>query len=329
MKKKYRFINSLEQANQNSGLYDNIKLELSYGKDFWGFHYTTLGFGNLLAAEVAAASLMFGQYNQKKLMGFYKNRIFFLTRDLKYWMDRSIFTIPTKNDILRCFKHNRKINDLTQSYIDIEKRCLHITTHLINVDKHYLSFIHQNILSQIKNIDDNEHHINHFATKQQLLSTPGVLNVGVHLRHGDFTVGDNIDKLASNERVPLTWYKKMINKIMIDFAEQQIVFEIFSDSEVEIHNLIDFTPDNVRFIKHSKRDTGIITFEKMRKTAILLNGNSTLSTWSTILSNQLSIFPGRMAAYEANRIFVNQFISSNDFLNDINSLSLKLKLKNN
>ena len=122
MSNHFKLMSSLEECFRDKDLYDTIKLEISYGKDFFGFHYTTLGFANLLAAEVGAVILSSSGREKKIIVGFYSNRLFFLTRKLSYWYDRSVFGIPSFHELFSRARHPNKRYDQTESYINIKKK---------------------------------------------------------------------------------------------------------------------------------------------------------------------------------------------------------------
>jgi hypothetical protein len=102
-------------------------------------------------------------------------------------------------------------------------------------------------------------------------------------------------------------------KILLDCKNLNISrVEFFSDTYLDTNQIFNICGNDVEIIFHSIFDTGMEALNKMMINDILIHSNSSLSTWASIISGQVAIFPGQAAVYNAELYFPNNFISFND-----------------
>ena len=116
-------------------------------------------------------------------------------------------------------------------------------------------------------------------------------SIAIHIRMGDFINPVNEKSLRKGEwnyRLPMKWYKGLINKIK---KESDLPIYIFSDAfDDEIKEILLF--DNCSRVYFGSAISDLIAISKCR---ILISSASTFSMWASFLGQMPTIwFPGQM-----------------------------------
>jgi len=300
-------INSLEQCIESIDQYDKVKFELSHGIEFPGFNLTNLGFGNLISVYMGFSILNFHSKNSLSFIDFYKNRIHYITKHFFRWYARSSFAI---DEFVRVKERYTKFYDNKkdfESYIDTENKILYLSTNLVNSDENFL----RPIKDTISNNFLNELNIPHVNITQK--SKKDHLSVGLHLRRGDFIVAKKQDgfmpNLSPSDEIQFIILNKVIDKNNI------FSIDIYSDQKLSLDYINNFRTNlSIPLLIHNHSEAGNLTFHKMLQNDILIQSNSTLSTWASILSGSKAIYPWEKTPYNADYFFPNQFISFRNYL---------------
>lgn len=143
--------------------------------------------------------------------------------------------------------------------------------------------------------------------------------IAIHIRMGDFIYTDNEDKLRSgvwNHRIPLRWYKSIINKIR---KETDISIYVFSDAcDNELKEILDL--ENCKRVYFGSAIGDMLALSNAR---LLVASASTFSMWASFLGKTPTIwFPGQMRQRVVNEIKV--FEGELDYNEELPELVLKL-----
>jgi hypothetical protein len=315
--KQIKVIQSLSECIEFSNFYDKVIFNISYGREYPLFHYTTIGFANLVAVFMGFLSLQKSINKEIVSISFYNNRIFFVHRNFKYWFLRSSFGFDSLSKIYWRINLNNKNINILDSYIDINLKTLYLSTHLVNIDNNYINLVQKN-LNQIEYNDLLSYGI--ILPKKIKSTQPKKIVVGVHLRRGDFKVSES-EEIEGPNSSPGLKYSLNILDTLLKYKKLNISrVEFFSDSSIDLSNLSHLYDGNIDFIVHSSFDTGLETLNKMISNDILIHSNSTLSTWASIISGNIAIFPGVSAVYNTDKFFSEKFISFSELPHKLEKL---------
>jgi hypothetical protein len=320
--KQIKLIKSLTECIELSDFYDKVIFDISYGREFPFFHYTTIGFANLVAVFMGFLSLKQSINKDITCIPFYNNRVFFVHGNIKYWYLRSTFGTESPSKIFWRNLLKNKNKNILETYIDLKVKTLHLSTHLINIDNDYLNLIQKNLFK----INSTELLLYGIILpeKKKKSSSPKIV-VGVHIRRGDFKVSES-EKLEGPNSSPSLKSSLSILHILLNFKALNISrVEFFSDSNLDLGYLSNLYGKDINFIVHSSFDTGMETLNKMISNDILIHTNSTLSTWASIISGQIAIFPGVSAVYNSDKIFSDKFISFSELPHKLEKIASMLE----
>ena len=143
--------------------------------------------------------------------------------------------------------------------------------------------------------------------------------IAVHIRMGDFLHTDNEDKLRSgvwNHRIPLRWYKSIINKIK---KETDISIYVFSDAcDNDLKSILDL--ENCKRVYFGSAIGDMLA---LSNASLLVASASTFSMWASFLGQTPTIwFPGQMRQRVVNEIKV--FEGEVDYNEELPESVLKL-----
>tara|TARA_B100000795_G_C22758414_1_gene422512 strand:- start:315 stop:1316 length:1002 start_codon:yes stop_codon:yes gene_type:complete len=314
-------VKTLSECIDSENLFDTIFLRNSYGKDFTCFHYNSLGLGNLLTGYAGAHSII-QLSGPKKILSFPKNRIqpkLIFFRSPIRWFARSEFGIDKLGDLYRRYVLLKKIKqvyiDTTISFIDKSSRVLYLSTHMVNDDVNYMKIVSKNIES-LKN-DKNVFRlfgVDFTKVVNKIFYDKG-LNIGVHLRRGDFLISET-NKTQENSSPPINSVIEILN-IFKNYKISTIT--IYSDQSKKLTNNIinEHFPKRLKYRVFSRFSKGALVINDMIKNHILIQSNSSLSTWSGIVSGQISPFIGDSTPYYIDKEFNNFIRSDGNFSSDL------------
>lgn len=305
-------IKSLRQCIENIDKFDIIIFNQSYGKEFPGFHYGTLGYGNLVAVYMGFLAIKYSSsQNKVRYIDFYKNRIHYLTRNISLCFARSTFGIESPIKILKRSAIRSEYKKDFFSFIDLKRRILHLSTDLINTDPQYLLCIAEVIKKMPRSYTTIP--IIDIAIPDFSMNTKR--SIGIHIRRGDFKVSNDVDfhlAYSSNTSPSIELQMKVLSSLL---KEEKFIhkIDVYSDSEIDKKLFINFN-SNIEINFNSIYDTGEVTMEKMIKNDILIHSNSTLSTWSSIISGQVAIYPWENTPYNAHHYFSENFRTYSNYI---------------
>ena len=317
-------VKTLSECIDSEDLFDTIFLRNSYGTDFTCFHYNSLGLGNLLTGYAGAHSII-QLSGPKKILSFPKNRIqpkLVFYRSPFRWFARSEFGVDNPGDLYKRYILLKKIKqvyiDTTISFIDKSSRVLDLSTHMVNDDVNYMKIVSRNIGS-LKN-DKNVFRLFgvDFTNSASKISFDKGLNVGVHLRRGDFSISKT-NKTQENSSPPINSVIEILNF----FKNYKIsTVTIYSDQSLKLTNNIinEYFPKSFNYRTFSPLSKGALVINDMINNHILIQSNSTLSTWSGIVSGQISPFIGDSTPWQIDKNLNNFIRSDGDFSSDLISL---------
>ena len=305
------YLHSLGECIEHSDFYDRVIFDISYGHEFLGFHYNPLGFGNLVAVYTGYLSLKALINKNLTYIDFPRFR-FSLSRNIKSVIRRSDFEFDIRNILSRaCNRSSNNSKHLT--YIDHRRRTLHLSTGLINTDPNYLELI----ISTISYCESSwfldfgivipEHN--------------NCISMGIHVRRGDFKVCKSLDDLSPNHSPEVHSYFPVIDYFLNSNSKLISKVNIYSDCTLTAIKMALYIGSRSDCVIHSASDTGQTTLNKMMLDRVLINSNSTLSTWASILSGNYTIYPANKAVYECDKFANQRFFSFKqiyDFSEDLN-----------
>jgi hypothetical protein len=319
-------LKKLSDCINSADLFDSIYLRNSYGKDCTIFHYNSLGLGNLLVTYAGAYAIC-RLTEEKKILSFPKIRLqaklVFYKNPLR-WLARSEFGIDSPKDL-----HDRYLlkKEIKQSYInpsityiDSKNRVLYLSTHLINEDKDFISIV----LKNIANLKNDENFNRNFGLNYSSVFNNSVtngLNIGLHLRRGDFKVSKT-NEIEANSSPPVESISAVL-KILKDFEISKVT--VYSDQSKKLTRGIISRKFPKEFIYEifNPLASGSIVLNHMISNHILLQSNSTLSTWSGMVSGQISPFIGKKTPWEVNSELKNFVRSDGDYAELIKLINYK------
>ena len=131
--------------------------------------------------------------------------------------------------------------------------------------------------------------------------------IGIHIRRGDFVINKNILDMEPNKSPPIEFYIDVMNKIK---CRDGGIVTIYSDQSIKktIEIINQLPKINCRYEVFSPLKGAKELLNHMMQQEILVHSNSTLSTWSSILTNQIAIYPFRQTPYSAH-LYCQNFIS--------------------
>jgi hypothetical protein len=317
-------VKTLSECIDSTDLFDTIFLRNSYGRDFIFFHYNSLGLGNLLVGYAGAHSII--QLSEpKKILSFPKNRIqpklVFYRSPFRWWA-RSEFGIDKLGDLYNRYLLLKQIKqdyiDPSVSFIDKKNRVLYLSTHMVNDDISYMKIVSKNIDSLKTDINLLRSFDVDFNKEVNKISENKGLNIGIHLRRGDFLISKTNKPLA-NSSPPIN----LVIAILDIFKSYKIsTVTIYSDqSEKLTNNIINkYFPKNFNYRFFNPLANGALVINDMISNHVLIQSNSTLSTWSGIFSGQISPFIGDNTPWQIDKEFNNFIRSDGDFSSDLISL---------
>jgi hypothetical protein len=309
-------LTKLSDCIKSAHLFDIIFLRNSYGKDCTLFHYNSLGLGNLLMAYAGAHSII-QLTEDKKIIPFPKNRLqskLVLYKSPLRWFARSEFGLDSPKDLYNRYTLNKQIEcsyiDSSVSYIDSKNRVLYLSTHLINEDKDYIKIVAKNI-STLR-IDKNlkTYFGLNFSSEFNNDFAEG-LNIGVHIRRGDFKVSKT-NEFELNSSPPIESVASIL-EVLKNYKISKVT--IYSDQSKKLTKsaITEYFPRELTYELFSPLANGSIVLNHMISNHILLQSNSTLSTWSGIISGQISPFIGNKTPWYTDRELNNFIRSDGDF----------------
>ena len=116
-------------------------------------------------------------------------------------------------------------------------------------------------------------------------------SIAVHIRMGDFIMPENENVLRQggwNYRLPILWYKEIINKLR---GVSNMPIYIFSDgNDKELHEILHM--DNCKRVCFGSSISDMLAMSESR---VLVSSGSTFSMWASFLGQTPTIwFPGQM-----------------------------------
>jgi hypothetical protein len=313
-------VNSLQECIELESLYDKIIIDTSYGREYKFIYYNSLGLGNLITPFIGANCIS-GCTGGKEIISPLQNRIRPAQKNIFSWYARSDFGLDVPKKIIqRLYYRDSSINNLL-SYIDNDRKVLHLSTHLVNVDMEYL-----------KTVKANEIYFDYLGLKKafninvfkgsKLLKRHKKNHIGLHIRRGDFSTALLSDKKNTPNTSPdISFYTNILHKLE-SFGFIDNIVTIYSDQSYEkINRDIAKFPQNNTYKISNPYNSASAIINDMMTCDILVQSNSTLSTWAGILSGMVSIYPNDSTPYSAHLYFEN-FISD-DNISKSNFLNLK------
>lgn len=296
-------IKSIREAREKRNFFDKICLIQSWGKEIPLLSYDGLGLGNLLAAYIGALLID----EDINVVNFYDVRIApyqWLIRKPRYWFNRSSFKILNFSNNYNRIVYFPKVT--TQSYINIQKKVLYLSTNLVNYDKNYFKdYGHLNKDKLEKRIKLN-FGLN-FLDINKYKNSPSIL--GVHMRQGDFTYNEvDTNQYQSNMQTSLNQYiygvSSILNKHDCD------IVRIFSDEKIKDHEknkISNFVSHNRKKVKvqFQAETSAIEAINKMMQSKLLLISNSTFSFWASALKNIKTYYLLDNLPYDSPKYFKN------------------------
>ena len=213
---------------------------------------------------------------------------------------RNLTIIPTTwaslkiGPYLRSERDKRSYHDffISESNISLFKKILLLSFHrskILRINNNKITFsdlCSHNILIS--------HEISKLVKQRHLNSIKNFSGKGVvvHIRMGDFKNEDNETSLRKgvwNKRIPLLWYKSIINKLT--FINNKIKIYVFSDADDhDLQEILD-----IKNVQRSYFGSAISDLLALSKGKILVASASTFSMWASFLGQNHTIwFPGQM-----------------------------------
>ncbi len=314
-------VKTLSECINSADLFDTIFLRNSYGRDFIFFHYNSLGLGNLLVGHAGAHSII--QLSEpKKILSFPKNRIqakLVFYRNPLRWLARSEFGIDKLGDLYNRYLLLKQIkqdySDSSVSFIDKKNKVLYLSTHMVNDDSNYIKIVLKNI-STLKNDKVLMRHFNVDFSKGASKKNPThVLNIGLHLRRGDFLVS-NTNEIDANSSPSIEAVIEVLN-LFKNCKNANVA--IYSDQSKKITKDIikNHLPKFFNYKVFNPMAKGASVINDMVLNDVLIQSNSTLSTWSGMISGQVSPFIGDGTPWKVHSELNNFVRSDGNFSHDL------------
>ena len=297
---------SFREKNKKKKIYPKIKniiLTSSDGNDFPFLHYTALGIGNLIFTYLYALYIKLNIKNSK-IISFFPFRVHPLIRNLNYMYNRSSFEFNFNLKHLKRLLYFFELKNANKE-IFIKKNNLFLSTDIVNQDELMFKKISSLDLDLIKKeIAPNfnlDYSIKNNNDLKLIYNKDNYISVGLHLRRGDF----KINRSASSNFNTSPDIQDQIN--IIKKIETKIkVINIYSDQK-PILTLKELNGElkNYKLNFFSEKANGTKVLQDMTKNDVIILSNSTLSTLSCILSNQLGLFNNQLFPNKLKKYFKN------------------------
>lgn len=281
---------------------ENIILSSSDGNDLPFFHYTALGIGNLILTYLYAIYIK-SNINNSKIISFYPFRIHPLIKNLNYMFNRSSLQLNYNRRHFTRLINYKYLKNATKD-IFVKKKNLFLSTDVVNQDDLAFKKIANLDLNLVKEEITSNFNFNYTIKENDfdlINNKEKNISIGLHLRRGDFkknrSAKDNFNTSPDLDS-QLNIIKKIKSKISI--------INIYSDQSFSnTINELNGELDKFKLNFFSERANGTKVLEEMTKNDVMILCNSTLSTLSCMISNQIGLFDNQIFPSKVQKYFKN------------------------